>query len=106
MTDNDGTLRMLPSGRWAVLRTGRDSVQIRSGELFRVEVDGQLKLTRMEYAPRSGYYSIDGYPLFDGLRAAIVEHGQKFRRCSRLFSKRRGLRAAATFHERGDRYHR
>jgi hypothetical protein len=32
-----------------------------------------LKLTRMEYD--EGYYSIDGYPLRDGLRAAIGEHG-------------------------------
>jgi hypothetical protein len=91
MTDNDDTLRMLPSGRWAVFRRGRDPIQITSGELFRVEVDGELKLTRMEYD--DGYYSVDGYPLFDGLRAAIVEHGQKFRRCSRLFSKRRSPRA-------------
>jgi hypothetical protein len=42
-----------------------------SGELFRVEVDGELKLTRMEYTRGEGYYSVDGYPLFDGLRATI-----------------------------------
>jgi hypothetical protein len=68
-------------------------VEISSGELFRVKVAGELKLTRMECD--DGYYSVDGYPLFDGLRAAIVGHGQKFRRCSRLFSKRRGPRVAA-----------
>jgi hypothetical protein len=48
-------------------------VEITSGELFRVEVAGELKLTRREYD--EGYYSIDGYPLRDGLRAAIGEHG-------------------------------
>ena len=94
MSEKEGTLRMMASGRWAVYRPGRLRVEITSGELFRVEVDGELKLTRMEYD--EGYYSIDGYPLRDGLRAAIGEHGQKFRRCSRLFSKRRASRAAAT----------
>jgi hypothetical protein len=43
--------------------------EITSGDLLRVEFAGQLKLTRMEYD--EGYYSIDGYPLRDGLRAAI-----------------------------------
>jgi hypothetical protein len=28
----------------------------------------------MEYRHGDGYYSVDGYPLFDGLRAAIGEH--------------------------------
>ena len=42
-----------------------------SGELFRVEVDGELRLTRMEEVWGEGYYSIDLYPLRDGLRAAI-----------------------------------
>ena len=44
-----------------------------SGKLFRVEVDGEPQLTRMEYD--EGYYSIDGYPLRDGLRAAIGAEG-------------------------------
>jgi hypothetical protein len=38
--------------------------------LFRVEVGGELKLTRLEYVHLPGY-SIDGYPLRNGLRAAI-----------------------------------
>ena len=46
-----------------------------SGELFRVEVDGKLEVTYMEFAHdgQGGgeYYSIDGYHLGDGLRAAI-----------------------------------
>jgi hypothetical protein len=40
---------MQPSGRWAVCRPGRKPVEINSGELFRVEVDGELKPTRMEF---------------------------------------------------------
>jgi hypothetical protein len=77
MSDKEGTLRMMASGRWVVCRPGREPVEITSGEMFRVEVAGKgLHLTRMEYdhADRQ-YYSIDGYPLRDGLRAAIGEHG-------------------------------
>jgi hypothetical protein len=52
--------------------------------LFRVEVDGELHVTRMEFRHFDGplrgrqfrgqpgeYYSVDGYWLRDGLRAAI-----------------------------------
>jgi hypothetical protein len=75
------TLRMMASGRWAVYRPGRLPAEITSGELSHVEVAGakELQLTRMEYRHLPGgdgaYYSIDGYPLRDGLRAAIGEHG-------------------------------
>jgi hypothetical protein len=82
--ENEGTLRMKPSGRWAVCRPGHAPVEITSGEPFRIEVDGELKLTRMEFrhfeGPLKGrgyrgqpgeYYSTDGYWLRDGLRAAI-----------------------------------
>jgi hypothetical protein len=61
MSEKEGTLRMMASGRWAIYRPGRLRVEIPSGDLFRVEVAGELKLTRMEYD--DGYYSIDGYPL-------------------------------------------
>jgi hypothetical protein len=87
MTDNEGTLRMLPSGRWAVRRPGHAPVVIDSGDIFRVEVAGKegLRPTRMEFReftwPMKGrmrtlrgldgeYYSVDGYHLRDGLRAA------------------------------------
>jgi hypothetical protein len=51
MTDKEGILRMMASGRWAIYRPGRSPVEITSGELFRVEVAGakELQLTRMEY---------------------------------------------------------
>jgi hypothetical protein len=82
MSDKEGTLRMQPSGRWAVCRPGHDPVEITSGEVFRIEVPGKegLQLTRMEFRHRTsvspaelplGYYSVDRYPLRDGLRAAI-----------------------------------
>jgi hypothetical protein len=77
MTDKEGVLQMQPSGRWAICRAGETPHEITSGELFRIEFQGELHLTRMEfrYSPRRGYYTVDGYPLRDGLRAAIGEHG-------------------------------
>jgi len=71
MSEKKGILRMQSSGRWAVCRPGRAPVEIMSGELFRVEVDGELRLTRMEEVWGEGYYSVDLYPLCDGMRAAI-----------------------------------
>ena len=71
MTEKEGILRLQSSGRWAVCRPGHDPVEILSGELFWVEVDGELRLTRMEEVWGEGYYSIDLYPLRDGMRAAI-----------------------------------
>ena len=63
MSEKEGTLRMMASGRWAVYRPGRLPVEITSGELFRVKVAGEMRLTRMEYnhADRQ-YYSVDSYP--------------------------------------------
>jgi hypothetical protein len=77
MTEKEGTLRMMASGRWAVCSAGREPVAITSGERFRVEFLGEMRLTRMEFRhrPRRGYYTVDGCPLRDGLRAAIGEHG-------------------------------
>jgi len=71
MSENEGVLCLQSSGRWAVCRPGHDPVEIMSGELFRVEVDGELRLTRMEEVWGEGYYSIDLYPLRDGMRVAI-----------------------------------
>jgi hypothetical protein len=77
MSDKEGILQMQPTGRWAVCRPGETPHEITSDELFRVEFRGKLRLTRMgfRHSPRRGYYSVHGYPLRDGLRAAIGEHG-------------------------------
>jgi hypothetical protein len=77
MTDKEGILKMQPSGRWAICRPGETAHEIRAGDLFRVEFAGKLYLTRIEFrqSPRRGYYTVDGFPLRDGLRAAIGEHG-------------------------------
>jgi hypothetical protein len=70
MEGKEGILRKQTSGRWAVCRTGREPVEIKSGKVFRVEVDGVLRVTRMRHTPRRGYYAADGYELRDGMRAA------------------------------------
>ena len=73
MSEKEGTLRMMPSGQWAVCRPGETPHEITSGDLFHIEFAGKLHLTRMKfrYSPRRGYYTVDGYPLRDRLRAAI-----------------------------------
>ena len=55
------------------LCAGPTAIQSRllSGVLFRVEVEGELRLTRMEHLWSKGYYSVDGYKLRGGMRAAI-----------------------------------
>jgi hypothetical protein len=70
---NEGVLEMQPSGRWAVVRPGMEPWEITSGEVFRVEVEGMegLQVTRMEHAHPGGYYAVKGFPLRNGLRAAL-----------------------------------
>jgi hypothetical protein len=77
MSEKEGTLLMMPSGRWAICRPGETPHAITAGERFRIEFQGELHPTRMEFrhSPRRGYYTVDGYPLRDGLRAAIGEQG-------------------------------
>jgi hypothetical protein len=50
----EGILQKQASGRWAVCRPGSAPIEITSGELFRVEVDGKLEVTRMEFAHAPG----------------------------------------------------
>jgi hypothetical protein len=86
-------------------------VEITSGELFRVEVDGVegLQLTRMEYN-NSGrrYYSFDGYELRDGWRAAIGEQGGQHEDSSCSYSHRsrrmRHLRGASLYAKQRSRH--
>jgi hypothetical protein len=53
----------------------REPIEITSGEFFRIEVDGELKPTRIEYLHHAGrggeYSSVDGYELRGSLRAGI-----------------------------------
>jgi|SRR5215472_24319 len=52
--DDEGTLKLQPSGRWAVVRSRRPPFEITSGNIFRVDVDGDLRLTRMTYRRLAG----------------------------------------------------
>jgi hypothetical protein len=71
MSEKEGTLRMQSSRRWAVCRPGCEPVEITSGGLFRVEVDGKLQVWRMEYDHGGrGYYAVGGPELRSGMRAA------------------------------------
>jgi hypothetical protein len=48
-----GLLHVRPSGRWAICRPGS------SGELFRVDVNGELQIRRIEYGHDGrGYYAV------------------------------------------------
>ena len=54
MTDKEGTLHLQASGRWAILRTGREPFELTSGAVFRVEVPGKEGLQQTR--PTSGHY--------------------------------------------------
>jgi len=73
-------LRMNEGRRWEIYG-GIDATpyEITSGDVIHVEVedaDGELLLTRIEFqwAPNNAgyYYSVDGYPLWSGMRAERV----------------------------------
>jgi hypothetical protein len=91
--DNIGVLSMNGLGRWEILRKGRQPYDLSSGSRFLLEVDGALRLTNIEFRHFAGplmgrrtyrdqpgeYYSVDGYLLAEGLRAALpgeAEDGQ------------------------------
>lgn len=72
-----GTLMLTDTGRWAIVAKGRNAYEITSGELFAVEVAGVMRTTRMEFAndpvhEQGGrYVSVDGFRLFEGMRAGV-----------------------------------
>jgi hypothetical protein len=44
MSEVEGTLRMQPSGRWAICRPDRSPMlELTSGDVFRVEIAGELE---------------------------------------------------------------
>ena len=81
MTDAIGVLNMNRYGRWEIIREGRVPYELFSGSGVLLEVDGVLRLTSVEYAHDGrGFYSVNGYLLAGGLRAAPpgdAEDGQK-----------------------------
>jgi hypothetical protein len=75
MSEKEGTLRMMPSGRWAVCRPGCAPVEITSGELFRVEVAGDKVLEFDAHGIRPREPSI--------LLSTPLSAAQWFTRCDR-----------------------
>lgn len=69
-----GTLMLLDSGRWAIAAKDREQpYEITSGEVFAVEIEGTMRITRMEFAHGQNggrYVSVDGFRLFEGMRVA------------------------------------
>jgi len=66
----EGSLHKTMTGRWAICRSGQSPVEITSGEVFCVEVDGKMRVTRMEHDGRE-YYAVNGFPLRDGMGARL-----------------------------------
>jgi hypothetical protein len=91
-----GVLSMNELGRWEILREGRVHYELSSGSTLLLEVNGVLRLTRIQFRHFTGpprgrtyrgqpgeYYSVDGYLLAEGLRAAPpgeAEDGQELPR--------------------------
>ena len=84
MPVKEGVLSKRPSGRLAICWPGFAPVEIEIGQELLVEVDGLLRLTRMEFWHHGGplkgreyksgpgeYFSLHRYELRDGLRAAF-----------------------------------
>jgi hypothetical protein len=70
----EGMLNKMQSGRWAVCRSGRNPIEIMSGDVFRVEVAGKMRYTQMLFKDDRGYHSVDGFELRTGLRAAVERY--------------------------------
>jgi hypothetical protein len=55
MLQREGTLHLQASGRWAIIRPGHEPFELTSGDVFRVEVDAKLQITRMGHLRGEGY---------------------------------------------------
>jgi hypothetical protein len=77
VTTKEGTLHQLPSGGWAIVAPGRSPIAIVAGEVFDLEVAGEMKLARMERRQRvdgvEEWSTAQGYPLREGLRAGFLD---------------------------------
>jgi hypothetical protein len=82
MSDQEGILRLQPSGRWAIICPGRSPVAIVEGEVFEFEVSGKMKLARMERRRRPDgtdeWVTAQGYELRDGLRAGFFDRRERY----------------------------
>jgi hypothetical protein len=103
-SDKEETLRLQPSGRWAIICPGRLPVAIVEGEVFELEVAGKMRRARMKH--RDGrWFTTEGYLLADGSAPASSmaesatqnlskqERGMQAPRCHRPLRARRVLPA-------------
>jgi hypothetical protein len=75
----DSTLRQLASSQWAIQAPGREPAEIPAGEIFMLEVAGELKRARMEQRPGGGeYYVVQGYDPREGLRATSYDQRERY----------------------------
>jgi hypothetical protein len=77
MSTKEGILRQQPAGGWAIVAPGRSPVAILAGEVFDLEVAGEMKLARMERRRHVNgaeeWSTAQGYPLREGLRAGFLD---------------------------------
>ena len=82
----DSTLRLLPSGQWAIAAPGREPVNILAGEIFLLEVQGERKLMRVRMERKEGaWHAIFSgargerrVELRDGLRAGFFDQRERY----------------------------
>jgi hypothetical protein len=82
----DSTLRLQPSGAWAIQAPGREPVPIVAGEVFMLEVHGERRLmrVRMEMSERGWYAVFSGsrgerrVELREGLRAGFFDQRERY----------------------------
>ena len=84
----DGTLRMLPSGQWAIAAPGRVPVPIVAGEIFLLEVQGERELVRVRIERKDGlgrWYAVPSsgrtersVELREGLRAGFFDQRERY----------------------------
>jgi hypothetical protein len=82
MTDNEGTFHLQPNGRWAIICPGRSPVAIVEGQVFELEVVGEMKLARMERRRRPDgtemWVTAQGYKLRAGVRARFFGRRERY----------------------------
>ena len=80
MPTKEGTLRQQPAGGWAIVAPGQSPVAIIAGEVFELEVAGEMKLARMDRREHVDgvveWSTAQGYPLREGLRAGFLDRRQ------------------------------
>jgi hypothetical protein len=85
MSEKEGTLRMQPSGQWAIQAPGHEPVPIVAGEFFLLEVQGERRMMRVRMDRKEGrWYAV----LYtgraarrgerDGLRAGFFDQRERY----------------------------